>query len=94
MSEGKNSSRKLAELICLLFYTIFWITFVYTSYRIYQFALDVHPHVWIVCNILNGIAGGIFLVYPFTALKNSVAEMLYHWICYFRFRCKKYLLRI
>jgi len=81
--EHSKNVVKLAKIIANIFYAIFGITFVYASYRFYQFAVECHPHVWVVCNILNGILGGVFLVCPLVAIRDGFFKMMYYWLSYF-----------
>jgi hypothetical protein len=41
------------------------------SYGVYQEAEKSYPNVWIVANILCGITGGVFLIYPLKILKQD-----------------------
>ena len=81
--EDSKTVNRLAQIIAKLFYAIFGITFVYTSYRVFLICQEIHPTVWVACNILNGILGGVFLVYPLTAIGQGFTNMLYYWLNYF-----------
>jgi VIT1/CCC1 family predicted Fe2+/Mn2+ transporter len=82
MGKGENSSQTIARIINSLCSIVYWVVFAYTSFKIYQIAVETHPHVWIVCNMLNGIFGGIFLIYPFAFIKYGYAHALYYWVNY------------
>ncbi len=66
---------------------VYYIAFIYASYKFYLICQDMH-HLWIFVNILNGIMGGIIFVYPITAIKNGVLQndILWRFIFFYLFR--------
>lgn len=49
---------------------IYYFAFIFVSFGVFLECQAEH-HVWIVTNILNGIAGGVILVYPFNIFRGG-----------------------
>jgi hypothetical protein len=60
---------------------IYYFAFIFVSYGVFQECQAEHP-VWIVANILNGITGGVLLVYPFNKFRLGWYELIQNWIGY------------
>jgi hypothetical protein len=75
--------------LCVVFFKIVWtIAFIAVSYGVFQ-ECQLDHHVWVVCNICNGIFGGVFFIYPLMIIINhDFTETYDNWIGYlFLFFC-------
>lgn len=70
------------RVIKTIAYVIYSFAFIFVSFGVFQECQAEH-HVWIVANILNGITGGVLLVYPFNKFRLGWGELLENWIGFF-----------
>ena len=78
--DGKKS--KIHFIVRIVGWTIYSIAFIFVSYGVFQECQN-EPHVWIVANILNGITGGVLLVYPFNKFRLGWNELIENCIGFF-----------
>ena len=76
-----NAREKCVFIFNSFFKLIYYIAFIWVSYGVFQVCRQTR-HCWIGVDILNGICGGILLVYPFSVFKNGLITF-YNWWYYF-----------
>jgi hypothetical protein len=77
--EPSYKSSILYRLIVQIGNLLFWIAFIGFSYQV--FLICQHDrHTWIVEDILNGIFGGVFFIYPLSFIKNGLGRTFDNWI--------------
>jgi hypothetical protein len=61
---------------------ILWLAwFIWVSYGVFlECRLD--RHYWIVVDIINGIMGGVFFIYPFTLYRQDLLKVMSGWLTY------------
>jgi hypothetical protein len=64
-----------------LFLIIYWIVFIYVSFQIFIIAQHDYDG-WIVSNIMIGIFGGIFLIYPFNIIRLGFRLAMKYYVNY------------
>jgi hypothetical protein len=73
------SFKKLLDIIW--FSALVWV-----SYGVFlECRLD--RHYWIVVDILNGIFGGVFFIYPLSLYRQDLLKMIYGWMTYLFILC-------
>src|SRR5665647_1475862 len=74
----KKPTNKIFWVISKIALGIYYIAFLFVSYGVGMEAHAEH-HAWIVADALNGLAGGVFLVYPFNIFRQDVEDIIGHW---------------
>jgi hypothetical protein len=69
--------------LCVIVFKILWCyAFIAVSYGVFQ-ECRLDRHFWIGVDIINGIGGGILLVYPLMVIiKHDLLETYNNWITY------------
>lgn len=57
---------------------IYYILFIAFSYEVFLTCRETR-HVWIVVDILNGILGGILIIYPLNSFRYGFAKTFEQW---------------
>jgi hypothetical protein len=63
------------------FLAIYYIAFIWVSYGVFM-ECRMDRHFWIVCDIINGIEGGFFFVYPFNFFRYGF-DVIDKWLKWF-----------
>ncbi len=77
----KKSTNKIHWIVSKVALGIYYFAFLFVSYGVGMEAHAEH-HAWIVADALNGLAGGVFFVYPFNIFRMNFGYLLDHWIFY------------
>ena len=77
----KRPVNKIHWIVSKVALGIYYIAFLFVSYGVGMEAHTEH-HAWIVADALNGLAGEVFLVYPFNIFRMDFGYLLDHWLQY------------
>jgi hypothetical protein len=81
--EITESHYRFGWITYYFFLIVYYIAFVWVSYGVFM-ECRMDRHFWIVCDLINGILGGLLLIYPFNVFRYGFADTFHRllkWFC-------------